>query len=197
MSRNRRQRRAEEGGLDESAGLAGWLYTDLLLGLVVVFMGGLAFLVPSVLADSDADADADAEGAVTATTTIPTTTTSTVPPTTVPEVPLCGGIVGEDQHISVNLRANQTGSDLLNDANRQIEALLEAKGIDTSSKIGFALAYGGDLTFGKDDAFRLTERLAALDPERFGTMGFRAIANRSRPRGEVRIDMFASTLIPC
>ena len=52
---------------DEVLGLSGWLYTDLLLGLMVVFLGSVSFLVPRSKAEPG-----DSEGPVpTTTTTIP------------------------------------------------------------------------------------------------------------------------------
>ena len=52
---------------DEVLGLSGWLYTDLLLGLMVVFLGSVSFLVPRLKAEPG-----DSEGPVpTTTTTIP------------------------------------------------------------------------------------------------------------------------------
>ena len=53
---------------DDDAGLAGWLYTDLLLGLAVVFLAGTTFFVPKLLDD---DKPAEAGTVTTTTTTIP------------------------------------------------------------------------------------------------------------------------------
>ena len=53
---------------DDDAGLAGWLYTDLLLGLAVVFLAGTTFFVPKLFDD---DKPAEAVEATTTTTTIP------------------------------------------------------------------------------------------------------------------------------
>ena len=36
---NRRRRTRKGDDVDESVGLSGWLYTDLMLGLAVVFLG--------------------------------------------------------------------------------------------------------------------------------------------------------------
>ena len=58
---------------EDDAGLAGWLYTDLLLGLAIVFLAGTAFVVPALSAD-----DEPAE-AVPTSSTLSTTTTTTIP----------------------------------------------------------------------------------------------------------------------
>ena len=82
---------------DEASGLAGWMYTDLLLGLAVVFLGSIGVVVlagnnsEEVAAEGNSEIvdgennDVDSED-VAGTATGPTTTTSTT--TTVP-VELC------------------------------------------------------------------------------------------------------------
>ena len=43
VNRRRRTRKNAEG--DDLVGLSGWLYTDLMLGLAVVFLGAAVFFV--------------------------------------------------------------------------------------------------------------------------------------------------------
>ena len=64
----RSRRQSAQVDQDDDAGLAGWLYTDLLLGLAVVFLAGTTFFVPKLIAD---DAPAGATETTTTTTTIP------------------------------------------------------------------------------------------------------------------------------
>lgn len=73
--RRRRLRAARAEGLDEAAGLSGWLYTDLLLGLFVVFIGAVAFTALTFGSSTDAVED----GGLPAPSTSSTTTTTTVP----------------------------------------------------------------------------------------------------------------------
>jgi len=91
-TRGRRHRRRQGTGEDETVGLAGWMYTDLLLGLAVVFLGSIAFVIR---ASGGSQVDEESEGSATPTTevapesttttststsTSSTTTTSTLPP---------------------------------------------------------------------------------------------------------------------
>jgi len=71
MGRFKRSTSSNDDGDD--AGLAGWLYTDLLLGLAVVFLAGTAFVVPQLIEDEPV---ASADPVV---PTSSTTTTTTIP----------------------------------------------------------------------------------------------------------------------
>ena len=71
MGTSRRNRRGQSEY--DPVGLAGWLYTDLLLGLMVVFLGSVTFQVVA----SGSDQDGSQAGSVAGTTTTSTTTTST------------------------------------------------------------------------------------------------------------------------
>jgi len=69
----RLKRSTRDSSSEDDAGLAGWLYTDLLLGLAVVFLAGTAFVVPALSSDEE---DVDA---VPTSSTSSTTTTTTIP----------------------------------------------------------------------------------------------------------------------
>ena len=69
----RLKRSSRSSVAEDDAGLAGWLYTDLLLGLAVVFLAGTAFVVPALSADDELD------DAIPASSTSSTTTTTTIP----------------------------------------------------------------------------------------------------------------------
>ena len=83
----RRHRRRQGTGEDETVGLAGWMYTDLLLGLAVVFLGSIAF---AIRASGGSPTDEQSEGSATPTTEVtsePTATTSTSSTTTTTTLP--------------------------------------------------------------------------------------------------------------
>lgn len=86
-SRGRRHRRRQRTGEDETVGLAGWMYTDLLLGLAVVFLGSIAF---AIRASGGSPANEASDASATGTTEVesePTTTTSTSSTTTTTTLP--------------------------------------------------------------------------------------------------------------
>lgn len=72
MARRRHRHAAAEHEPDDSVGLAGWLYTDLLLGLAVIFLGSIAVIIPAAADDGDSSA-------TTTTTTEVIETTTTLP----------------------------------------------------------------------------------------------------------------------
>ena len=81
--RRQKSRRVAASGEDETVGLAGWMYTDLLLGLAVVFLGSIGF----VLAGRDAEVGGPGESSspqatvsTSSTSSTTTTTTTTLPP---------------------------------------------------------------------------------------------------------------------
>ena len=89
MTRRTNSRRRRQPS-DEASGLAGWMYTDLLLGLAVVFLGSIGVVVATsqdddppveVAADGEVD-DTELSGrtATTSSTSSTTTTTSTTVP---------------------------------------------------------------------------------------------------------------------
>jgi hypothetical protein len=80
MTRQRQRRRQRRNQADanlDPAGLSGWLYADLFLGLTVVFLGSVIFTVATVSGGSNADSTGPLPGGPATTTT--TTTTTTVP----------------------------------------------------------------------------------------------------------------------
>lgn len=82
----------------ETSGLAGWMYTDLLLGLAVVFLGSIGVVLLGVSGDEPLVVDAGEEstdptsepGTGTDTTSsTTTTTTTTIPGIPVEEIEVC------------------------------------------------------------------------------------------------------------
>ncbi len=78
MTRQRRRQRRNQADANlDPAGLSGWLYADLFLGLTVVFLGSVIFTVAAVSGGSDAASTGPPPGGPATATT--TTTTTTVP----------------------------------------------------------------------------------------------------------------------
>ena len=94
MSRYRRQ----IGHSDperETSGLAGWMYTDLLLGLAVVFLGSIGVVLlgpdtdgrPDTIEQDDQSLDTQTEQTIDPTTT--TSTSTTIPGMPIEELEIC------------------------------------------------------------------------------------------------------------
>lgn len=83
--RQRRQRRNQDDADLDPAGLSGWLYADLFLGLTVVFLGSVIFTVAAVSGGSDAASTGPIPGE-------PATTTTT---TTVPKLIEVPNLIGQ------------------------------------------------------------------------------------------------------
>lgn len=103
---------------NDTAGLSGWLYTDLLLGLAVVFLGTVSFVIPS-------KADKPPENGGTATTTTTTTVPSRVE-TIFFKTPLIGTY-------------DLSGIDLLEKA---IQEFITDKKLDGNPRVALAIVYG-------------------------------------------------------
>lgn len=175
--RRLRPRRRE----DEATGLAGWLYTDLLLGLAVVFLGAITFT-----------AAAKPKPIPTTTTTSTTSTTTTsAPPTTIPAVPctLRAELYERETRIHLN---TLVGDDALRDQfNNEINNLLFRLALPAQTRVGFALVFGAGNTDneGERNAKLTADRLRFLAPDRFGATPVRPLHDASL-RGAVNIDVF-------
>lgn len=180
----RRPRTQRPDRADDVPGLAGWLYTDLLLALAVVFLGAAGY---SIAASAASDAEDEAAEATTT-----TSTTTTIVPTSEVPVELCTTLGGENQIFRVeNLDPRWDDATLQQNAEFQISLKLAEKGLAPDSAIGFSLAFGGpDLRSGPDRAQALTSRLQVLLPERLGLMRFRSYGDTSLNASTVNIDMF-------
>jgi len=98
MSRYR-QRTARSDPERETSGLAGWMYTDLLLGLAVVFLGSIGVVLlgtgdeePPIVEAGEETTEPGSEPSAdptTAPSSTTTTTTSTVPGVQVEEIEIC------------------------------------------------------------------------------------------------------------
>lgn len=158
MRRARRNRPQDEQ--EDDAGLAGWLYTDLLLGLAVVFLAGTTFFVPKLVAD---DEPTEAVAATTTTTTIP--------------VELCTSIYAVDgsqfdKTLGIWLTIDRDKSnpenmviEFENNLRQQIDEeniSLNARGLPSlrfeDLSIGLVLVYGGFSEFEEPDDGQLRAR---------------------------------------
>ena len=197
---NRRRRSRKGDDVDESVGLSGWLYTDLMLGLAVVFLGAAVIKLPDVIRND--------VGEVVVGTTTSTTTTTTLPPL------ICNKLVvppGErDKTILVAVPKNLRGSEL---AQRFKEGLRElytflssapgvlesgAKPLDVdTTQIGLILAISGaDKTANEARVVReeLYRELQGIIPE--GTPG-RDTYSTKYDSGDVVMEVFPISEFPC
>ena len=195
---NRRRRIRKGDDVEESVGLSGWLYTDLMLGLAVVFLGAAVIKLPDVITGDDG------EVVVVATTT----TTTTLPPV------ICNKLVvppgDREKTILVAVPKNLRGPDL---AQRFKEGLRElytflssapgvlesgAKPLDVdTTQIGLILAISGaDKTANEARVVReeLYRALQGIIPE--GTPG-RDTYSTKYDSGDVVMEVFPISEFPC
>ena len=195
---NRRRRIRKGDDVEESVGLSGWLYTDLMLGLAVVFLGAAVIKLPDVITGDDG------EVVVVATTT----TTTTLPPV------ICNKLVvppgDREKTILVAVPKNLRGPDL---AQRFKEGLRElytflssapgvlesgAKPLDVdTTQIGLILAISGaDKTANEARVVReeLYRELQGIIPE--GTPG-RDTYSTKYDSGDVVMEVFPISEFPC
>lgn len=189
MSRRRPALRRQNN--DEASGLAGWMYTDLLLGLAVVFLGSIGVVVLSgnnseeVAAEGNSEIvdeeinDADSED-VAGTATGPTTTTSTT--TTVP-VELCSVLYTPSENsndglkVTINRRpaaekmAEEFRQEMfkeIRDANENLPPNVQPFSF-SNMDIAIALIYHGpkEGTLGNAESERIFEELKGAFPDQF------------------------------
>lgn len=145
----RLKRSTRDSSSEDDAGLAGWLYTDLLLGLAVVFLAGTAFVVPAISADDDTDA-------------IPTSSTSSTTTTTTIPVEYCTSLYAVEgaqddktQGIWLTIRRDTNNPEsMVNEFEGQLRAQIDEENRSLASRgqapirfedlrIGLLLVYGG------------------------------------------------------
>lgn len=190
---------------DEAAGLAGWLYTDLLLGLVVVFLGAIAFVVPALAGGDDGD-----ESVVRPTTPSTTTTTTTIP--TLPRT--CRSLLPttdeRDDSILVFIPTRLGDDELRARFEESVTSqLLEYSfGIGAQRdpplslsydqlEVGLALASGYGSQGGQNDARELVDRLRLLLPNEMGVAVGRYFWTTQIPSGQVRLELLPYVDGPC
>ena len=198
---NRRRRIRKGDDTDESVGLSGWLYTDLMLGLAVVFLGAAVLKFPSEARDENG-------GIVVATTT---TTTTTLPP-----IELCSALYApegkRDDNLLVRVQKNTTSEKKKEEFMSGLQVLyttLNSKeffvtnGIVLdieSTKIGLILAQAGWNGIGpgtQSDATKLRGELALLLPEILMDTPGRDTYGRLVDAGYVAMEILPLIELPC
>lgn len=220
MSRGgRRSRAGNDGGGDETVGLAGWMYTDLLLGLAVVFLGSIGF----VLAGRDAAA-VDPEGlgptiasttSTSSTSSTSTTTTTTLPPEECTILYAPAELPRDGFYITVN--GSQPDADLAADFREAVEERLSIENeqlrlvnsslrefVFDTLEVGIMIVTGAapsDSPSGREEGRQLARstanRLRDLFPEQFGRAAVRVQNALNRPRGQVETEIFPTITDYC
>ena len=167
---NRRRTIRKRGTADESVGLSGWLYTDLMLGLAVVFLGAAVIKL-----STNDPKDNDASGST-------TTTTTTIP------IKLCTSLFAPDDQrndeLLVKVHTNYEGQQLIDEFKYGLTVLydnlnsrpdVQESGfvfdVETT-KIGLVLARAGSSQSGKDTSSNAREtrtKLGQLLPDIMGS----------------------------
>ena len=167
---NRRRTIRKRGTADESVGLSGWLYTDLMLGLAVVFLGAAVIKL-----STNDPKDNDASGST-------STTTTTIP------IKLCTSLFAPDDQrndeLLVKVHTNYEGQQLIDEFKYGLTVLydnlnsrpdVQESGfvfdVETT-KIGLVLARAGSSQSGKDTSSNAREtrtKLGQLLPDIMGS----------------------------
>jgi hypothetical protein len=212
MGRIKRNLNVEDTGDD--AGLAGWLYTDLLLGLAVVFLAGTAFVVPQLTKD---EVDADS---VSAESTTSTSTTTTIPVEYCTSLYSVDGADQKEEGIWVVVNKSSNSDAVVDQFELGLRAELEAENPTLVSqgkipwdfsnlKIGLLLVYGGfpgdrDANWGANDAERVlngirTSRIRSLfdGNSEFPKSIQRSFGTRSVGANQVGFDVYPYIESPC
>ena len=182
---------------NESLGLAGWLFADLLLGLVVIFLA-IGYVFPGD--DSSEAAPTTTTSTTTTTTTTPTTTTTTIPlTTTTSTIAWCDGIESpredlKQRNINRNWAYNDPGrliEEIDEFLNPRIKSRLKDKRLthfeSEKIRIGYVLVWAGagpDPTRDEErgatkQARDFIEKLEEIMPERFKNIDGRASWGRN------------------
>ena len=212
--RRQRFRRVATSGEDETVGLAGWMYTDLLLGLAVVFLGSIGFVLAgrdAVAGDPEESFAPQSTVSTSSTSTTSTTTTTTLPPEqcTILYAP------AENSRDGINIKGldARDGDQFLADFEKQLEARLEQENqvlAEAGSflppfefdalQIGIAIATGGGGTPGEGNS-RARETLQILKTQFPDQLGQTAVRTQWRSSGdrvrEVDIEVFPTITGDC
>ena len=215
-SRRQRFRRVEPGSEDETVGLAGWMYTDLLLGLAVVFLGSIGFVLAGrdAVAGDDRDAVAgdyeESSASQSTVSTSSTSTTSTLPPEecTILYAPAekskDGFYISRlDARNSVDLK-NKFQEDLEELRERETRALADEGSFIppfefNALQIGIAIASGGGATTneGNSRARETVQILKTLFPDQLGQPAVRTQWSTSRRTREVDMEVVPTSTGDC
>jgi hypothetical protein len=200
----RRGRSATAHPEDEATGLAGWMYTDLLLGLAVVFLGSISLIV---LAQGSVDGDGLEEESESALES--TTTTSTLPPEecTVLYDPASDSQAGiridlnsrvSDQQLAEEFRGKLTAR-----LNQENDERLRPSGRPTfdfeTLQIGIVIVLGSgeSSNSGTRLATDTAARLRDLFPSQLGSAVQRPFWLTTGAAGAVRVEVFPTLTGEC
>lgn len=189
MARRRRSRAQPQQSDGEILGHAGWVYSDLLLGIAVVFLAAVSFqaILPLTADDLVAEEDLlDGEGEL----------------EEVEEVDPGNCLAGISLvHIEVLLPHALRGQDLVETASTEMNRLL----IDqfdqplAETTFGLMLVFGGhpDSGIGTARAARMSEEILDLFPDYFQQVVTRSYWGGRGLGDQVRLDLFPYITEPC
>ena len=195
---NRRRTIRKRGTADESVGLSGWLYTDLMLGLAVVFLGAAVIKL-----STNDPKDNDASGST-------TTTTTTIP------IKLCTSLFAPDDQrndeLLVKVHTNYEGQQLIDEFKYGLTVLydnlnsrpdVQESGfvfdVETT-KIGLVLARAGSNQSGKDtspNARETRNKLGQLLPDIMGAAPGRDSYTTKIDESLVGMEILPLIELPC
>ena len=195
---NRRRTIRKRGTADESVGLSGWLYTDLMLGLAVVFLGAAVIKL-----STNDPKDNDASGST-------STTTTTIP------IKLCTSLFAPDDQrndeLLVKVHTNYEGQQLIDEFKYGLTVLydnlnsrpdVQESGfvfdVETT-KIGLVLARAGSSQSGKDTSSNAREtrtKLGQLLPDIMGSAPGRDSYTTKIDESLVGMEILPLIELPC
>jgi len=172
-----RLRRRAETPDDDPSGLAGWLYTDLMLGLVVVFLGSVTYT------------SFKAATPVTPVTPVTTTTTTTV---VGPPPDPCS--LQTTKH-RLTLRGNSDDPSLAGDFTSKVAREIALAGLPPETRIGFTVVFAGGTNEdnAKKSAQAFFARLTSAAPGLFGGQVFYAFYDNGLRPGDFNLDVLFLT----
>lgn len=195
---NRRRRTRKSGTADESVGLSGWLYTDLMLGLAVVFLGAAVIKLPDLMTNEEGE------------TVVASTTTTTIP------IKLCTSLFAPDDQrnddLLVKVRTSSEGQQLIDEFKYGLIVLydnlnsrpdVQESGfvfdVETT-KIGLVLARAGSNQSGNDTSSNAREtrnKLGQLLPDIMGSAPGRDSYTTKIDESLVGMEILPLIELPC
>lgn len=195
---NRRRRIPQGNDVDESVGLSGWLYTDLMLGLAVVFLGAAVIKLPDLMTNEEGE------------TVVASTTTTTIP------IKLCTSLFAPDDQrnddLLVKVHTNFEGQQLIDEFKYGLTVLydnlnsrpdVQESGfvfdVETT-KIGLVLARAGSSQSGKDTSSNAREtrtKLGQLLPDIMGSAPGRDSYTTKIDESLVGMEILPLIELPC
>lgn len=218
--RGRRRSRWTDSS-DDVVGMAGWMYTDLLLALAVVFLGSIAILVyGSGPEDTGGPEENPPEEPAKETTT--STTSSTLPPVECTILYSLANMESDkDNRFRIEVASSGADEDFASVVKEALLAEIENQNrlIDEYNgnlndgepgyphfdferlRVGMLLSYGGAFGVSPDEGRRTAEAVAArlqiLLPDQFDRSTVRIFYDTSLLRGQSKIEIFPTITDDC